>query len=147
LGKHTAQSRHTRKNGGTAGTMEASAKGAVEEGGEVIGVVVTGSNVGSLGQHNEYITEKISFESYSKRTREMCNTDEIIILEDGIGTIEERFSAWIDSLVHSKKTITILGEKNKKLLEFLKSEDLVKEEYFQYTNFVEHIDYIEFLKN
>jgi len=146
LGKLIASKGHTLKNGGTSGTMESSAKGAREKNGTVIGAVVTGSDIGSLGHHNKYITEKITFSSYSKRTREMFNTDHIIVLEGGIGTLEELFTAWIDSLVHTKKKITVLGEKNKKLLNFLKEEEMIKEEYFKYIHFVETITDIPFLK-
>ncbi len=146
LGKLIAKKGNVLKNGGTSGTMEAAAKGASEEGGKVIGVVVDGADSGSLAYHNEYMSEKISFTDYDLRVKELLNADHIVVLPGGIGTLEELFIAWVKSIVYTKKKLILLGEKNKRFLEYLRKEELVKEEYFDFIEYVDNIEDISFLK-
>ena len=92
LGKELAAKGFAIINGGYGGIMEASARGASEEGGQTIGVTISSEGERTA---NQWITEEIVVNSLFERIRlliEMSNG--IIILPGGTGTLAELGLAW-----------------------------------------------------
>jgi uncharacterized protein (TIGR00725 family) len=141
LGKKIALAEHTVKNGGYSGIMEAVSKGARENGGKVIGVCIK-----EWKNPNKYLTEVINASSINERVEELMDADYIIALEGMVGTLEEIFRAWIDFFMKNKGKLYLVGEKNRKLVDFLKKEGFTTEEYLQFVEVVDSIDNLEFLK-
>ena len=77
LGKKIGAKGYTLKNGGTDGTMEASAKGCVEMGGKAIGAVVVNSGDKNLEMQNNCSTEILKFQTYRDRVAELMKTDRV----------------------------------------------------------------------
>jgi uncharacterized protein (TIGR00730 family) len=77
--------------GGFFGIMEAVSKGAVENGGEAIGVTV--NNWGPDG--NKYLTKEIKCSSLFERINKLIETgDGFVILQGGTGTLLELAAVW-----------------------------------------------------
>lgn len=88
IGKALAQNNLTVVNGGGPGLMEVIAKGAYENGGEVIGVhfEFEGRNP------SKYNTETLSYtELYPRQQKIISLADAFVILPGGLGTIFELF--------------------------------------------------------
>ena len=152
LGKLLAKKGHVLKNGGYAGTMEAAAKGCKEENGTSIGVCIDGHEISrDSDAPNKYLTKVIITKSINDRIKELLRTDIIIVLEGKIGTLEELLVAWVESLYKDAKgekttPIYIIGEKNKKLLDFLKTNNFIKPEYFKHVTYINSINELDFIK-
>ncbi len=146
LGKKIAQAGHTLKNGGYGGTMEASAKGCREHGGKVIGVCIKGHPFTDAGKPNDFLSEVILKDNLTERTKELLETDCILVLPGKIGTLEELFKAWAEVYIKKEGKVYLLGEKNKKLLNFLVDEGFIDAEHRIHVETVESSDEIEFLK-
>ena len=87
LGGLIAKAGFAVKNGGYGGTMEASAKGAVESGGEVIGILLKGL-WGSEG--NKWLSErKYASDLYERLKALIDSSDAFIILPGSSGTLAE----------------------------------------------------------
>ena len=150
LGRKIALAGHTLKNGGYAGTMEASAKGCAENGGKAIGVCVSGHKIAYAGKPNDYVTEVIERNSLVERLDELLKADRIIILKGKVGTLEELFRAWTENIFRaSESSLTIplylVGKKNKELFDFLRQNDFIEPEYLSHINVVDSIEGIDFL--
>jgi uncharacterized protein (TIGR00730 family) len=92
VGKALAKNGFTVCNGGYTGTMEASSKGAVEEGGKAIGITVKTLN---YVPHNKYLTEDIVMpDMFSRIQKLMSLGDAFIVLKGGTGTLVELALAW-----------------------------------------------------
>jgi uncharacterized protein (TIGR00730 family) len=96
-------------NGGYGGTMEASARGAKENGGRVIGVL---SDEFSWLTPNAFLDETVTNEDLFARIRTMQRTsDGFIVLKGSMGTLAELALVWnlakID--VRHRKPIVLLG--------------------------------------
>jgi len=77
--------------GGFFGIMEAVSKGAVENGGEAIGVTV--NNWGPDG--NKYLTKEIKCNSLFERINKLIETGNgFVILQGGTGTLLELAAVW-----------------------------------------------------
>ena len=77
--------------GGFFGIMEALSKGAVENGGEAIGVTV--NNWGP--DANKYVTKEIKCNSLFERINKLIETgDAFIVLQGGTGTLLELAAVW-----------------------------------------------------
>ena len=77
--------------GGFFGIMEAVSKGAVENGGEAIGVTV--NNWGP--DANKYLTKEIKCSSLFERINKLIETgDGFVILQGGTGTLLELATVW-----------------------------------------------------
>jgi len=77
--------------GGFFGIMEAISKGAVENGGEAIGVTV---NIWGLDT-NEYLTKEIKCSSLFERINKLIEAgDGFVILQGGTGTLLELATVW-----------------------------------------------------
>ena len=149
LGKMIARAGHMLKNGGYGGTMEAAAKGCLEDGGKTIGICIKGHKIADAGKPNAFLSEIIIKENLTERLRELLNTDMIIILKGKIGTLEEFFHAWAENLVKSSESanpipIFLIGEKNKMLLDFLIRNDFINSEQLKHIVHLNSIDDLKF---
>jgi uncharacterized protein (TIGR00730 family) len=110
VGKLLAQKGFVVMNGGYAGTMEASARGARENGGRSIGIL---SNEFHYLAPNPYIDEVMSSPDLFSRIREMqTRADGFIVLKGSMGTLAELSLVWNLSKIDTKhrKPIILLGE-------------------------------------
>ncbi len=91
LGVLLAQNGFDICTGGFFGIMEAVSKGAVENGGEAIGVTV--NNWGP--EANKYITKEIKCSSLFERINKLIEAgDGFVILQGGTGTLLELATVW-----------------------------------------------------
>lgn len=110
VGALLARAGFTVVNGGYAGTMEASAKGAAEAGGRVIGVT---SKLFSLSTMNEFVHEEIPSDDLYNRIRQLVmRGDGYLVLRGGIGTLAELHIVWNLATLEPgfDKPIVLLGD-------------------------------------
>ena len=110
VGKLLAQRGFIVMNGGYQGTMEASARGAKENGGRTLGML--SSEFGWLAP-NPYLDETTTARDLFGRIREMqTRADAFIVLKGSMGTLAELALVWnlakIDA--RQRKPIIMLGE-------------------------------------
>ncbi len=110
MGRLLAQDGFIVMNGGYAGTMEASARGAREHGGRTIGVL--SGEFGELAP-NLYLDETVISDDLFARIREMqLRADAFLVLKGSMGTLAELALVWnlskID--VRHRKPIILVGE-------------------------------------
>ena len=108
VGKALASAGFVVCNGGYAGTMEASARGAKEAGGKTIGVV---SEFFSM-ESNPWIDKKIVVKSLVDRLMELISlADGYVVLKGGTGTLLEFASVWefMNKSVIEEKPIVVFG--------------------------------------
>ena len=110
VGKLLAQKGFIVMNGGYAGTMEASARGAREHGGKSIGVL---SGEFAHLAANPFLDETMTSPDLFSRIREMQRrADGFIVLKGSMGTLAELALVWnlakIDA--NHRKPIILLGE-------------------------------------
>jgi len=90
LGKSLALAGLRVCNGGNSGIMEASAKGAFENGGEAIGITIK-----KFTSYNKYLTERIDCETMFERMQKLVEAgDAYIVLQGGTGTLFELAVVW-----------------------------------------------------
>ena len=108
LGKKLAAAGFTVCNGGYAGIMEASSRGAKEAGGKTIGV--TTEEFGSRA--NRWIDEEIRVEKWKDRLFKLIELgDAYIVLDGGTGTLAELFVVWeMSNKNFLSKPVIILGK-------------------------------------
>ncbi len=147
LGKKIALAGHILKNGGYGGIMKASAKGATDAGGEAIGVRINPEKVAWTPLENNYLTKVIVKDTMHERILELMNADYIVVLEGKLGTLEEIFVVWNEFFAKGKGKFCLVGEKNKKLFEFLMKNGFLNEEHLPFIEVVDSIDDLEFLKS
>ena len=140
LGKLIGQKGHILKNGAYSGTMEASAKGCVEAGGEVIGIAVRGHIIDRMGAPNSYNTKVIVTEDVLARIQELLVCDLFVVLKGNIGTLEEMFIAWVNAIEKKLRPIIIVGREMVSLLEYLSNHSFLKEEHFYYIDKISSVD-------
>ncbi len=110
LGKQLALAGFTICNGGYAGIMEASARGAKEGGGKTIGV--TFRNDFKRGV-NKWIDEELFMTSLVERLMKLIELgDAYVVLKGGTGTLLELAAVWefINKGLLKEKPIITLGE-------------------------------------
>lgn len=110
VGKLLAQKGFVVMNGGYAGTMEASARGAQEHGGHSIGVL---SEEFAHLKANPYIGEtQISPDLFSRIREMQTRADGFIVLKGSMGTLAELALVWNLAKIDAKhrKPIVLLGE-------------------------------------
>ncbi len=108
IGKALASAGFVVCNGGYAGTMEASARGAKESGGKTIGVVSEFFSAES----NRWIDKKIVVKSLVDRLMELISlADGYVVLKGGTGTLLEFASVWefMNKSVIEEKPIIVFG--------------------------------------
>lgn len=147
LGKRIAKKGFILKNGGYSGVMEESAKGCIDNDGQVIGVCLKNSKVPSLKNPNCYLTRIIYFKDYQDRVRELLKANHIIVLPGQIGTLGELLTAWMDAVTKCQPCIYLLGRKNRILLDFLLKNKFIKtDQHLPYIRYAKSIDDIDFLQ-
>ncbi len=123
VGRELARAGFTIVNGGYGGTMLAGAKGAVEAGGEVVGVTCSVFK----GKANEYVSREIITESLDERLDKLIELGQAyIVLPGGTGTLLELAKVWElknKGFLDGEKPIILVGEFFKPLLEIVGSDD------------------------
>jgi uncharacterized protein (TIGR00730 family) len=145
IGKRIAKKGYTLKNGGGAGTMEAAAKACTENGGKAIGICVKSEKMDCLNYTNPFLTETIILPTFKERRDELLKADMFIVLPGQTGTIDEFFSAWLESLAHHEKLLYLFGERNIKLFNYLCENGFVRKEEEKLIKLVRTVDEIDFL--
>ncbi len=124
LGRALAEAGFVIANGGYGGTMQASAKGAAEAGGTVIGV--TCSAFGSSAA-NEYVTRVVVTDSLDERLRNLVKAGRAyVVLPGGTGTLLELAAVWElknKGFLDRAKPIVLLGDFWKPLVDLVSRDD------------------------
>ena len=111
-------------NGGYGGTMLASARGASEAGGEVIGVTCSAFG---RGKANEYVSREIVTGSLDERLETLIGLGEAyVVLPGSTGTLLELAKVWElrnKGFVKSGKAIILLGRFWNPLVDLVAGED------------------------
>ncbi len=110
VGKLLAQRGFVVMNGGYSGTMEASARGAKENGGRSIGIL---SDEFHYLAPNPYLDETTSSPDLFSRIREMqTRADGFIVLKGSMGTLAELALVWNLSKIDARhrKPIILVGD-------------------------------------
>jgi uncharacterized protein (TIGR00725 family) len=124
LGRMLAEAGFAIANGGYGGTMEASAKGAKEAGGEVIGVTCLAFGRGAA---NKYVSREIITRSLNERLEKLIELGSAyIVLAGGTGTLLELALIWElknKGFLVGPKPIILLGEYWEPLVELVARDD------------------------
>jgi uncharacterized protein (TIGR00730 family) len=137
IGKALAQAGFNICNGGYAGTMEASARGAKEAGGSTIGVTVDIF----ARMANQWIDKEIRKASLVERIEVLVDSaDAYVVLKGGTGTLLELAYVWefINKRFMPEKPIIIYGDFWNTVVESLKDE-LLWEGLGDCTKFVQKV--------
>lgn len=138
LGEILARKGYNIANGGYAGVMESSAKGAAKFNVERIGVVFRNYK----SQPNPYLTKIIEARSYLDRLEKLITIGDLfIVFEGGSGTLLELVSLLALKDRNLKTALVIcIGEKWRKVLRCLAEE--LKIEIENHLVLVEKVDYV-----
>jgi len=124
LGKLLAQAGFVIANGGYGGTMQASAKGASEAGGEAIGVTCSAFKKSTA---NKYITCEIIAGSLDERIDILIKLGQVyFVLPGGTGTLLELAKVWEfknKGFLDTDKPIILIGRFWKPLVDLLAFDD------------------------
>ena len=124
VGRLLAQGGFTIANGGYGGTMLASAKGAAEAGGEVIGVTCSAFKNSTA---NKYVTREIVTGSLDERLDTLIKLGQAyVVLGGGTGTLLELAKVWElknKGFLKTDKPIILLGGFWKPLVDLVTSDD------------------------
>ena len=148
IGKLLARAGFVVMNGGYAGTMEASARGARENGGRAIGVL---SDEFAWLAPNAYLDETLASEDLFARIRTMQQrADGFIVLKGSMGTLAELALVWnlakIDA--NHRKPIVLLGDAWSAVLRAWREHLAVTDEEARLLHVVENPeDAVELLRN
>ncbi len=95
LGRLLAEAGFTVCTGGYSGAMEAVSRGAHEAGGHVVGITVEGWDEGGRAKtRNRWVIEEIRAASLASRVERLVESDALIAVRGGIGTLLEIAMAW-----------------------------------------------------
>ncbi|MBI3586739.1 MAG: LOG family protein [Ignavibacteriales bacterium] len=148
IGKHLARAGFTVCNGGYAGIMEASARGAKETGRTTIGVTVDFFPRPA----NRWIDKEIRAKTMLERLATLVDSaDGYVILKGGTGTLLELAYVWefINKKMIQEKPIVIVGSFWSGVIETLR-EELLWEGLGDCTKFIQQVETpqecVEFLK-
>ena len=124
LGRELAENGFAIANGGYGGTMLASAKGANQAGGEVIGVTCSAFG---RGGPNEYVTKQIQTKTLEQRLKTLVKLAEAyMVLPGGTGTLLELANVWElknKRFTDAEKPIIIVGAFWKELISLVEKAD------------------------
>ena len=124
LGRALVEAGFAIANGGYGGTMEASAKGAGEAGGEVIGVTCSAFGRGSA---NKYLSREIITTSLNDRLDTLIKLGSAyVVLPGGTGTLLELAFVWElrnKGFLGEDKPIILVGEYWGRLVEIVAADD------------------------
>lgn len=148
VGEHLARAGFTVCNGGYAGIMEASARGAKEARGTTIGVTVDFFPRPA----NRWIEKEIRAKTMLERLATLIDSaDGYVILKGGTGTLLELAYVWefINKKMIQEKPIVILGSFWSGVIETFR-EELLWEGFGDCTKFIQQVETpqecVEFLK-
>jgi uncharacterized protein (TIGR00730 family) len=147
MGKLLAVAGYVVVNGGYAGTMEASARGAKENGGRAIGVIS-----GEFGwlKPNAYLDETIQQRDLFDRIRDMqARSDAFIVLKGSMGTLAELALVWNLAKIDAKhrKPIILVGDPWDRVLKSWRAELAVTDDEMNLLQVVKTPnDVMQFLK-
>jgi uncharacterized protein (TIGR00730 family) len=133
LGAALARAGAVAVTGGYSGAMEAVSKGAVEAGGEAVGVTV--ELFEKRGPANRYLTKRIHTSDLHERLRWLVSHCRgFIVLPGSIGTLTELFLTWnlISAGGRPHAPIVLLGGEWPAVLAPLHHPDYVAEPLFRY---------------
>ncbi|MBN2019879.1 MAG: LOG family protein [Sedimentisphaerales bacterium] len=124
LGRLLAKTGYSIANGGYGGTMEASARGAAEMGGEVIGVTCLAFGRGAA---NKYVSREVVTRTLNERLDKLIELgDAYVVLAGGTGTLLELAMVWElknKGFLDGRRPIIILGEYWGRLVEEITAYD------------------------
>jgi uncharacterized protein (TIGR00730 family) len=127
-------------SGGYGGIMEAVSRGAHECGGQVVGITVAGW-IGRLAP-NRYLSEERSAQTLFERLEALVESDALIALPGGAGTLGEVALAWnlrqMD-LMPAKPTI-LVGERWRRMVAAFASELIVSQQDLELLTHVASIE-------
>jgi uncharacterized protein (TIGR00730 family) len=130
-----AQAGFTIANGGYGGTMLAAAKGAVEVGGDVIGVTCSAF---TYSKANKYITREIVTHSLDERLETLIELGQAyIVLPGGTGTLLELAKVWElknKGFLRAEKPIILIGGFWKPLVDLVATDDPDSSRYVEVVN-------------
>ena len=133
-------------NGGYGGTMEASAKGAREAGGEVIGVTCAAFGRGSA---NKFVSREIMTASLNERLDTLIKLGSAyVVLPGGTGTLLELAMVWElknKGFLSGDKPIILLGKYWGRLAELIAGDDPDSGRYLLFAD--EPKDVVKLLKS
>jgi uncharacterized protein (TIGR00730 family) len=110
VGKELARAGFTVCNGGYAGIMEASARGAKDAGGKTIGIV---AGVFAAKKANAWIDSTITATTLVDRMMKLVSQgDAYVILKGGTGTLLELAAVWefMNKRMMEQKPIVVVGD-------------------------------------
>ena len=129
-GRLLAQTGFTIANGGYGGTMLATAKGAADAGGEIIGVTCSAFKSSKV---NEYVSREIVTGSLDERLDTLVKLGRAyIVLPGGTGTLLELAKVWElknKGFLNMYKPIILLGGFWKPLIELIATDDVDSSNY------------------
>ncbi len=135
-GRLLALAGFTLMNGGYGGTMEASARGARENGGRTLGVI---SNEFRGLTPNAYLDDTVPSEDLFMRIREMnARADGFVVLKGSLGTLAELAIVWNMAKLNSRpaRPIVLLGEDWKPVLQAWRDHLAVTDEELSFLHVV-----------
>jgi uncharacterized protein (TIGR00725 family) len=145
LGRLLAESGFAIANGGYGGTMEASAKGASEVGGEVIGVTCSAFG---RGQANKFVSREVITKSLNERLDTLISIGSAyVVLPGGTGTLLELAFVWElknKGFLSEDKPIILLGDYWSRLVELVATDDADSRQHLLWAD--EPKEVIELLK-
>lgn len=125
VGQALARNGFTVMTGGYGGLMAAVAQGAFQEGGNTIGLPMSGW--AHLIPDSAHIELRWS-ENYFDRLSHLLSSDFLIVLDGGIGTLSEMSLAWAIAQTESRHTqIIVIGQGIKTLLNQFMSSLVISE--------------------
>lgn len=140
LGHMLAELGHVIVSGGYGGLMEAVSRGAHELGGSVVGVTVQ-PWAGRLSP-NPYLSEEISSATLFRRLEALIESDALIALPGGAGTLGEVALAWnlrqMDLI--PPKPVILVGEDWRRLVEAFAERLIIDERDLALLTLVDDVD-------
>ncbi|NLH42497.1 MAG: LOG family protein [Planctomycetes bacterium] len=124
VGRALAEAGFTLANGGYRGTMEASAKGAAQAGGAVVGVTCS---LFKKGVANEYVTREMKTNSLDERLSTLVKLGgAFVVLPGGTGTLLELAMVWElknKGFFETGKPIVLAGDFWRPLVDLMARDD------------------------
>jgi hypothetical protein len=124
LGRMLAEAGFVVANGGYGGTMLATAQGAIEAGGSVVGITCKAFENSTA---NEHVTREVVTESLQERLHNLVKAgDAYVVLPGGTGTLLELASVWElknKRFLDRTKPIILIGDFWKPLVDLVSLHD------------------------
>ena len=135
IGALLARADYTIANGGYGGTMLASAQGASQAGGEVIGVTCSAFK---SSKANEYITREVVTQSLDERLEKLVELGQAyVVLPGGTGTLLELAKVWElknKGFLKANRPIILIGGFWKSLVDLVATDDPDSNQYVELTD-------------